>query len=228
MLEIGVRTMLSKISIFAFVLFSATAAWSHALMMAPAPRDQVTSYKTPECGGAARTATPTVLNPGQQYTVQIKETIDHPGRFYIDFSPAGDTNWQRLATILDDQNAPPVPHIFTRTITIPNTTCSACTLRVIQSMEENPAAPSLYYSCADIVISPTATASPTPPPGATPPPGGGGSQSGPGVAKESLPRMGGCGSMNGPTSGTGGGSGALLALLPLFIFCGLRRRRRTS
>ena len=58
---------------------------------------------------------------------------------------------------------------------MPNTPCTTCALQVIQVMTENPAMPSLYYSCADIVILPAGSTLPAQNPGPYPPGSGGGS-----------------------------------------------------
>lgn len=132
------------------------------------PRNAATGLKTPPCGGVARTATPKVITAGQTMTVEWQETINHPGRYEFYFSPAGDANFQLLKTVEDVQNNAVVGtnyHQYSTTVTFPNTTCENCTFQLIQVMTENPAAPSLYYSCADIKIQ---AASTTPPPTTTP------------------------------------------------------------
>ena len=45
-----------------------------------------------------------------------------------------------------------LPHEYTAQVQIPDMNCDTCTIQMIQSMEENPAAPNYYYSCADIKI----------------------------------------------------------------------------
>ncbi len=128
--------------------------------------------KTGPCGGLARSAVPAVLAPGSTITLNWEETIDHPGRFEIYFSQAGDTGFQLLKTVQDNQGAGvPTPHQFSTTVTLPNVTCTDCTLQLIQVMTENPANPSLYFSCADIRLqSGTTNPSPTPAPAPSPAP----------------------------------------------------------
>jgi len=115
------------------------------------------------CGGLARVAQAAVINPGSTITVFWEETIYHPGRFEFYFSEAGDANFVLLKTIQNNAAGTPVPHQFNTTLTLPNKTCTACTLQMIQVMTENPAAPTNYYSCADMQLkSTTTTPDPTP------------------------------------------------------------------
>ena len=109
-------------------------------------------------------------------TLQWEETINHPGRYIFSLSMANDQNFNQnvLATIVDVQDAGvPLPHRYQAQIAIPNINCPTCTIQMIQSMEENPAAPSYYYSCADINIQMAGAPPPTPTPTPMPPPGGG-------------------------------------------------------
>jgi hypothetical protein len=106
--------------------------------------------------------------------VNWQETINHPGYFRIYFSTAGDTNFTQLAQITDNQNGGGL-HNFTAQVTLPNVTCTDCTLQVIQYMTESDP-PSLYFACADLQLvgagptgTPAATTAPTP----TPNPAGG-------------------------------------------------------
>ena len=124
------------------------------------------------CGGIARTATNKMLTSGAPVRVDWQETIQHPGRFEFYFSPANDQNFVLIGTVVDDQNgAGNLPHNFNAMITMPNVTCTNCTLQLIQVMTENPAAPTLYYSCADISLSATTTTpSPVPTPAPSPVP----------------------------------------------------------
>lgn len=130
------------------------------------PRSGDTALKTGPCGNIARTSAPKVLQAGSDLTVEWEETIDHPGRFEIYFSPANDTGWKLLKQVQDTQNTPVngAPHAYATQITLPNEACTACTLQLIQVMTENPSAPSYYYSCADIQLKATSSPAPTPTP----------------------------------------------------------------
>ncbi len=112
------------------------------------PRNTLDGIKTGPCGGYPRTAG-TILKPGQTIQVNWEETIDHPGYYRVYFSSANESSFQMLAEIQDTATGP-TPHPFSTMVTLPNVTCDQCTLQLIQYMTENPAAPSLYYSCADI------------------------------------------------------------------------------
>ena len=124
------------------------------------PRSTSSGLKTGPCGGIARTSNSKIFQTGSTITVSWEETINHPGRFEIYFSPANDANWVLLKTIVDVQNG----GFGSATITLPSAPCTACTLQMIQVMTEDPNNPSLYYSCADIQLTGAVV-----PPVATPP-----------------------------------------------------------
>jgi len=126
------------------------------------PRSSSDSLKTAPCGGVARGLSAATYAPGETITVSWEETINHPGRFEISFSPAGDTGWQLLKTVNDTtNNTNDLPHQYSTTVTLPTTPCTACTIQLIQVMTENPSAPSYYYSCSDIKIQSTTAPEPT-------------------------------------------------------------------
>ena len=146
---------------FVSLLLSGTTAYGHARLALDGlipPRSVNPGIKQGPCG-VARTNAPTALLGGQTLTVTFEETINHPGRYYVEFSPAGDDNWVRLVEVPDVQ-AGALPHNYTTQVTIPNRDCTDCTIRLIQSMEENPANPSFYYSCADVTVTAQADAPP--------------------------------------------------------------------
>lgn len=124
------------------------------------PRTNDPGLKTAPCGGAARANTSTTLTPGQQVTVEWEETVDHPGFFRLSFSPANDVGFENNViadNILDTQNDGKTPHFYSKQITLPNQSCTACTLQLIQVMTDVPAAPTNYYSCSDIQLLAAAT-----------------------------------------------------------------------
>jgi hypothetical protein len=182
--------------------------------------------------------TPTTVAGGTAVTVNWVETIQHPGKFIFSLSNANDANFVILKQVLDNQDNPAnIPHSYTTTVDIPNINCDTCTLQMIQSMEENPAAPTFYYSCADIKIV-SATAPPLPPAPSVPPPptsgGGNSSQSSQSTNTSSAPstKFGGCGLVGlshrsqGGGGGPSGGAGmAMVALTaPLGLALALRRK----
>lgn len=147
-----------KIGLFLifFVMISATA-FGHARLKASNElkiRSSNAGVKNGPCGGYTKAA-PAELQGGQSITVNWEETIYHPGRFEFYFSATGDSNFTLLKTVVNDQQAQQLPHQFTTTLTLPNVACTNCTFQMIQVMEENPAAPSNYYSCADMRLTST-------------------------------------------------------------------------
>lgn len=196
--------------IFALTLFLPSLAWSHARLISPVPRNNNAGIKTGPCGGLAR-GTPLTLTAGANLTVQWEETIQHPGRYYISFSPANDQGFEnnRLATIIDTQDTPVTgpTHKYSTNIVVPNVPCETCTLQLIQSMEENPQAPTFYYSCADIRIVSAST-------------GGGNSSQGSSAAQNPTSKVGGgCGTVSqqaaSPQNPTA--NGALFLVLPFLV-----------
>lgn len=230
---------------FFTLLFISSICWSHARLINPVPRNNNAGIKIGPCGGLARSATPTVVQGGSTMAVQWEETINHPGRFIISLSMANDQNFNQnvLATILDNQNGgAPLPYRFQAQITIPNINCPTCTIQLIQSMEENPAAPTYYYSCADINIqmvaapepppAPTPTPEPTPTPPPTPPPSEGGGNEGVQNSVVTQQAEGvkfgkGCGTVKSvtasPTSTNWMFAYLLMMLIPVLTWTGLRR-----
>jgi hypothetical protein len=83
---------------------------------------------------------------GQNLQVNWQETINHPGKFLISLSMNNDQNFTLLTAVIDNNAT------YTASVPIPDVACETCTLQLIQSMEENPLAPSYYFSCADIRI----------------------------------------------------------------------------
>lgn len=138
------------------------------------PRNNSTGLKVGPCGGIARTANPTILQAGQQLTIQFEETVNHPGYYRIAFSPAGDAFPDPFPVPTAATPASStlwVPYIedlpgvsqYSATVTVPNTPCTQCSLQMIQYMtESNP--PTMYYSCADIEIRAVGDPMPSPTP----------------------------------------------------------------
>ena len=129
-------------------------AQAHANLVSPVPRANE-DIKTKPCGAAPGSPAAT-YPPGAMTMVEWEETVDHPGHYRLTLSPDGVDGFPQI--ILED-NIPdidgPVPsggRQFSRMEMIPNHVCDRCTLQLMQSMEENPAAPTYYYSCADVRI----------------------------------------------------------------------------
>lgn len=166
---------MKTISVLSLLVIS-SLAWGHARMMNPVPRNNNAGIKNGPCGGLARSATPMVIQGGTMMMFQWEETINHPGKFLFSLSTTGnDQNFALMAMVPDDQNlGNNLPHRFQAQVMIPNINCPNCTIQMIQSMEENPAVPSFYYSCADVSIVAQGAPVPTPPPAPSPTPTPGG------------------------------------------------------
>lgn len=181
-----------------------------------------------------RMATPLSVNPGSTFTFTLTETINHPGRFYVQFSPGGDTGFwspaNGLALVQDTQSN----GVTTIPVTIPNMPgCSTCTLRVLQEMDDQPG--EFYVHCVDInILAASTPAGPT----ATPPDGPT-TLGNKGVADVQKPGFGGCGLVasvgsSGGGSGSGGWSGGAkalvtaLLLIPLMLSFFLQQRLRPA
>ena len=145
------------LSAFAFALGFATVpslALGHANLVSPTPRANE-NIKTAPCGAAPGSPVASYA-PGEAVMIQWEETVDHPGHYRLTLSPNGVDGFP--AIVLEDDIPDidgPVPsggRQFTRMETIPDQSCDRCTLQLVQSMEENPAQPTYYYSCADIRI----------------------------------------------------------------------------
>ena len=216
----------------ALISFSSATAFAHSRFVNPVPRDNNDGNKVAPCGLTAKPGTALLTYaPGQSVTIHFEETIDHPGRYFINFSPANDLGFDqnRLIEVADVQGGT-LPHEYTTTVTLPMTPCENCTLQLIQSMEENPAAPSYYHSCVDINIRAAGTIVGPP----QQPPGGVTSQSTGGAPEAPTAKMGGCGSSSGkaamllpeanPFEQHAGLMSLMVLLLPIATFLGLRRK----
>lgn len=97
---------------------------------------------------------------GQTINVSFTETINHPGRFIVQFSPGGGQGFwspaNQLANVADSQSG----GVRTLPIKLPATACDTCMMRVLQQMDDQPG--EFYVHCFDLKL--TAAA-----PGATPP-----------------------------------------------------------
>jgi hypothetical protein len=164
------------------------------------------------------------LKSGQEFKFTITETINHPGRFYVQFKQDASQNFwtpsNELANVVDTGNRANT----VVSITVPNVTCDSCMLRVLQQMDDQPG--EYYVHCLDVKIAP-AVASST----------GGGGNNTQGTAElassatEQKTKFGGCGMIAAsslPPSGPGGGMRVLgifmLMSLPAIMAFRLRRQ----
>ena len=161
---------------FLAVLIAAPVSSAHTRWatdsIAP-PRSSNSNLKEGPCGNIPRTSTPTTFNIGETITLSWDETINHPGYFRIAFSMANDEGFDDnvlIESFLDTQGPEaPTPHRFSTSVTLPATTCTECTLQIIQVMTENPERPRNYYSCADIILTDPSSETPEPEPEPAPP-----------------------------------------------------------
>jgi hypothetical protein len=151
-----------------FLLFPLTHLDSHAhvALTSPTPRPgttdstKTTNSTTNPCGGVARGANSVTFAAGSNLTFSWRETIEHPGRFLVQFSPANDQSFELPANELFRKEDTETRGTHSATVKLPNTPCEACTLRLVQVMDDQPG--ELYVNCVDIrLTSPSAT---TPPP----------------------------------------------------------------
>jgi hypothetical protein len=209
--------------------------YAHIRMISPKPRLDVDNLKqgpgvVNPCGNQPRGTNPYIYEPNQIVPIQLQETINHPGRFIVQFSLANDTGFtlpENELARLEDTMAGGMRTLQPR---MPNVECTNCTLRVIQVMDDQPG--ELYVHCIDInlraaVVAPPPT--PTPPP--TPGPGALGGET---TATATKPGFG-CGLVSEHNSGSGPGApgGAMrwtlvLMMLPLIAFSLLRQRSRVT
>jgi hypothetical protein len=141
------------------VFLIACLAWAkagaHSRQVSPAPRNSNAGLKTPPCGGIPPGADPSayqVLELGKTYQMTLEETIQHPGKFIYNLLDRNGAKMADLVTVTDDINR------GRKTVSVPldaakgAAVCNDCILQLIQRMEENPANPTFYYSCADVKI----------------------------------------------------------------------------
>lgn len=140
-------------------------ASAHSVLTSPLPRiagANGSGLTTGPCGTARTAAQPVTmppLTPGASLTVTWSETINHPGCFHVDFSPAGDLNFVPLA-ILPHSTAGAPPRPYSTMVTLPTAPCTACTLRVRQiQLAADPVAGTCpetgittYFTCANVVL----------------------------------------------------------------------------
>lgn len=166
------RTLHCALALGALVALGASDAFAHARLRAGGSllARNTLSNKVGPCG-SARTNLPTFLIAGQSLTVQWEEFIEHPGYYRIAFSPANDQGFDAnvLADVIPDRPgaSPGNPNLYQQVVTVPSTPCNFCTIQMIQYMTEDPLNPSLYFSCADIVILPAGSTLPSPNPSPT-------------------------------------------------------------
>jgi hypothetical protein len=185
------------------------AATAHAHIEMTSPKPRTLEQKTGPCGasGSTRGTNVTTYRPGETITVEWDETVDHPGHYRIAFDDNGNDSFRdpsrpddNFPQTLADQIVDRGGGRYTQQVTLPNISCTSCTLQLIQVMTTVVPYNSFYFQCADLVLGGEA-----PDPGPDPDPG-------------PAATDGGC-TAGGPSQGLAAG----LSVLALTL---LRRRRR--
>jgi hypothetical protein len=161
------RLALAAIGLLAY----SAPAHAHIAMTSPAPREE--AQKSGPCGttGSPRGTKVTTFQPGQTITVEWDETVDHPGHFRLAFDDSGSDSFQNpnrpddnfpqtLADQITDRSG---GGHYSQQITLPNISCTNCTLQLMQIMTTAVPYNSFYYQCADLVIGGDVDPGPTEP-----------------------------------------------------------------
>jgi hypothetical protein len=137
----------------------AATASAHIEMTSPRPRSE--AQKEGPCGatGSTRGTNVTTYRPGETITVEWDETVDHPGHYRIAFDDDGHDSFRlpnrpddNFPQTLADQIVDRGGGRYTQQITLPNMTCTNCTLQLIQVMTTSVPYNSFYFQCADLVL----------------------------------------------------------------------------
>ena len=151
------------------LLASAADASAHIALTSPVPR--TVDQKAGPCGatGSTRGSKVTAYRPGETITVEWDETVDHPGHYRIAFDDDGNDSFQipsrpddAFPQTLADQIADRGGGHYKQQITLPNMSCTNCTLQLIQVMTTTVPYNSFYFQCADLVLGDDAEPGPGP------------------------------------------------------------------
>jgi hypothetical protein len=190
------------------------AAHAEAHIDVDFPPHSFSEQKASPCGGGTEIpGAVTTLTAGQKLVVKFHETINHPGWFRISFDADGmddfyvmkckDDQPTNEPTILLDKIPDEPDKTYEVEVTLPNVTCTSCTLQVIQVMtDKNPGdcganiadwdwepdpvtgSNEIYFRCSKLVL-----------------------EEGGGPTSSTTGAAGSGGAAGGPTSGGGGGAG---------------------
>lgn len=151
---------LSWLAAAAVLLAQTTVAYAHIAMTSPQPR--TVGQKTGPCGdpGSVRGSKVTTFRPGETITIEWDETVGHPGHYRISFDDDGNDSFPDPRFPDDDFASTLVDQIedrdgtthYTQQVTLPNMTCTNCTLQLVQVMTTSVPYNSFYYQCADIEL----------------------------------------------------------------------------
>jgi MYXO-CTERM domain-containing protein len=208
------------------LLFGANARNATAHINLDYPTSNTTDQKSPSPCGARGAGTPTTLKPGETIVVKWTETISHPGHFRIAFDTDGTDDLKDPTSFTDIKNPAVAPILadglhqhpsgasnkkWEASVTLPNVTCTKCTLQVIQVMTDKPpfgpgGGNDFYYRCADIVLAGAASGGDAGAPDVKPPADAQGGTGGAGGAGGGTPGAGGSPASGGSGGGPAGGS----------------------
>jgi len=150
------------------LLVPTAAAHAHIAMTSPVPRSS--AQKEGPCGtaGSTRGTNVATFRPGETITVEWDETVGHIGHYRIAFDDDGDDSLQNPSQPDDNFPQTLVDQItdrdgmthYTQQVTLPDVSCTNCTLQLIQVMTTTVPYNSFYFQCADLVLSGDAPESP--------------------------------------------------------------------
>jgi uncharacterized protein (TIGR03382 family) len=145
-------------------------ASAHITLTSPAPRAE--AQKIGPCGasGSARGTKVTAYRPGDTITVEWDETVDHPGHFRIAFDDDGNDSFRDPSrpddgfaqTLVDQIQDRSGGGHYKQQVTLPNISCTNCTLQLIQVMTTTVPYNSFYFQCADLMLGDGADPGPDP------------------------------------------------------------------
>jgi hypothetical protein len=175
------RPLIHTLTALALLAFAAPAS-AHIRLLEPTPRYAIqgteTGIKSCPCGsgGSNRTCNVTVdgsdpdrstdrvstFEAGSTITLRFEEFVDHVGSFRVAFdsdgADFGDFNGNILVPLVADP-AGANGTMWEIDVTLPNMTCTNCTLQLIQAMNGDmvnpvidPANVSSYYACVDLEL----------------------------------------------------------------------------
>ena len=135
-------------------------ASAHIALTSPAPRSE--AQKIGPCGGAdsKRGTKVAAYRPGETITVEWDETVDHPGHYRIAFDDDGNDSFRDPSrpddafpqTLVDQIQDRSGGGHYKQQVTLPNISCTNCTLQLIQVMTTAVPYNSFYFQCADIML----------------------------------------------------------------------------
>ena len=175
------RFTLVSVAIGFLVVLSPRRSEAHFNLLMPPPADSATDggKGAPPCGPTAASNVVTSVQGGHAITLAVDETVLHPGWYRVALSinsrselPAdpmvtvsggNSTNaaymttpvFPVLADHLFNHTSGTTPIHYTMSLTLPNVTCTKCTLQVIEFMNmhgSNPGGGYFYHHCADLKI----------------------------------------------------------------------------